>query len=121
MRNILVTGAGKGIGLTTTISLIKKGYYVFALIKNKKDNKKFKNLANIKIFNGNTNNYRLIEKIVQYANRNKKPITGLVNNAGIRQRKNFLKINKKDLENIFNNNFFSIFKNMQKKLVLKIY
>ena len=37
-----------------------------------------------------------------------KPI-GLVNNAGIRQRKEFLKINKKDLDLVFQNNFFSLF------------
>ena len=113
MKNVLVTGAGKGIGLATTIALINNGYFVFALIRNKRDNKKFKNLVNIKIFNGDTNNHKLIEKIIKYANTNKKTITCLVNNAGIRQRKNFLKINKKDLEIIFDTNFFSIFRNMQ--------
>ena len=113
MKSILVTGAGKGIGLATTISLINEGYFVFALIKNKKDNKKFKNFKNIKIFNGNVNNIKKISSIIEYSNRVKNPITGLVNNAGIRQRKNFLKIGKKDLENIFETNFFSVFKIMQ--------
>jgi NAD(P)-dependent dehydrogenase (short-subunit alcohol dehydrogenase family) len=31
--NILVTGAGKGIGFSTVKLLLKKGYYVYALIK----------------------------------------------------------------------------------------
>ena len=45
-NNILVTGAGKGIGQATTNLLISKGSYVYALIKNKEDNK---NLENMKI------------------------------------------------------------------------
>ena len=113
MRSILVTGAGKGIGLATAINLINEGYFVFALVKNKKDNKKFKDFTNIKIFNGNANNTKTISNIIEYSNKLRKPITGLVNNAGIRQRKKFLKIDKKDLANIFETNFFSVFKIMQ--------
>ena len=41
-KNILVTGAGKGIGEETVFSLLENGAYVYALIKSKKDNKKFK-------------------------------------------------------------------------------
>ena len=40
-------------------------------------------------------------------------ITGLVNNAGERQRKKFNKISEKDIKNIFEVNFFSIFNLMQ--------
>ena len=112
-NNILVTGAGKGIGQATTNLLISKGYYVFALIKNKKDNKNFKKNKNLKIINGNVNNLNLVKKIFNQANKNKRIITGLVNNAGIRQRKNFIKISKKDLKNVFDTNFFSVFYLMQ--------
>ena len=45
--------------------------------------------------------------------KNKKPINGLVNNAGIRFRKNFLKITTHDLKNVFETNFLSIFNTMQ--------
>ena len=41
-KNVLITGAGKGIGESTTKLFLSKGYYVYALIKNKKDNIKFK-------------------------------------------------------------------------------
>ena len=37
----------------------------------------------------------------------------MINNAGIRFRKNFLKITQKDLKKVFETNFFSIFKIMQ--------
>jgi|TARA_B100001093_G_scaffold82810_1_gene74237 NAD(P)-dependent dehydrogenase (short-subunit alcohol dehydrogenase family) len=113
INNILVTGAGKGIGQATTNLLISKGKYVYALIKDKNDNKKFKGYNNLKIINGDVNNLNLIKKIFKDANKNKKIITGLVNNAGIRQRKDFLKINKIDLKNIFDTNFFSVFYLMQ--------
>lgn len=113
INNILVTGAGKGIGQATTNLLISKGYYVYALIKNKQDNKKFKGFKNIKIINGNVNNLNLIKKIFRYANNHNRIITGLVNNAGVRQRKNFLKINKIDLKYVFDTNFFSAFYLMQ--------
>ena len=42
-KNILVTGAGKGIGLATTKKLLEDGNYVFAIIRDKKDNKKLIN------------------------------------------------------------------------------
>ena len=112
-NNILVTGAGKGIGQATTNLLISKGSYVYALIKNKKDNKKFKKYKNLKIINGDVNNLNLVKNIFNEANKNKRIITGLVNNAGIRQRKSFLKINKIDLDNVFDTNFFSVFYLMQ--------
>ena len=42
-KSILITGGGKGIGETTVKFLSKQGINVFTLIKDKKDNKKFKN------------------------------------------------------------------------------
>ena len=111
-KNVLVTGAGKGIGETTVKLLLSRGHFVYALIKDKKDNIKFKNFSNISIINGNVNNDKLIEKIFTTSNRNNRIITGLVNNAGIRQRKKFLDIKKKDLNDVFQTNYLSIFRNI---------
>ena len=112
-KNVLITGAGKGIGENTVKLFISKGYFVYALIKDKKDNVKFKNFKNISVINGNVQNIKLIKKIITNSNKNNKVITCLVNNAGIRQRKKFLDIKKDDLENVFQTNFFSIFQLMQ--------
>ena len=108
-KNILITGAGKGIGENTVKLFLSKGYFVYALIKDERDNVKFKNFKNISIINGNVKNIELIKKIILNSNKNNRVITGLVNNAGIRHRKKFLDIKKNDLENVFQTNFFSIF------------
>ena len=109
ISNILVTGAGKGIGFSTVNLLLEKGYHVYALTRYKKDNKKFILNKNLKIINGDVNNFGLIKKIFKQSNKDRKIITGLVNNAGIRQRMSFLDISSKDLTKVFNTNFFSIF------------
>lgn len=112
-KNILITGAGKGIGESCVYNLIKNGGFVYALIKNKKDNYKFKKITNLKIYNGDVRNEKLITKIFSDSKKNRKPINCLINNAGIRFRKKFSSIKKKEIENVFNVNFFSIFYIMQ--------
>ena len=112
-KNILITGAGKGIGESTIHSLVANGAFVYALIKDKKDNKKFKGIKNLKIYNGKVENKKLIIRILNDSKKKNRLINGLVNNAGIRFRKNFLKITRKELNKIFEVNFFSIFSTMQ--------
>lgn len=106
---VLLTGAGKGIGYSTVLSLIKNGAFVFAVIKDKKDNRKFKDIKNLKIYNGNVLNKNLIKKIIKYSIKIKKPINSLINNAGVRFRKQFIKIKNKEIQRVMNVNFFSVF------------
>lgn len=112
-KAILVTGGGKGIGKSIVDNLLNEGAYVYTIIKSKKDNKNFKKNINLKIYNGSVENEKLVKMIFKDSKKNKKIITGLVNNAGIRLRKDFNKISRKELSNIFNINFFAIFRIMQ--------
>ena len=121
-KNILITGAGKGIGLSTVIECLNSGANVFALTRTKNDLNHLKKYQNLKIFYGNVTDEKVIKDIFLYSKKLKKPINCLVNNAGIRQRKKFDKITIKDLKNLFDINFFSIFricqifiKNLKKK------
>ena len=70
-------------------------------------------MPNLKIFIGNVSNVNLVNKIFKESIKRKKLITGLVNNAGIRQRIKFEKITQKNIQEVFEINFFSVFNLMQ--------
>lgn len=111
-KNVLVTGAGKGIGFSTFQELYNEGAFIYALVKNKKDREKFSNFNKDRFFVyfGNVKNLKLLNKIFLDSVKKKKKINSLVNNAGIRFRKKFLKIKSQELQNVFETNFFSVFK-----------
>ena len=110
----LLTGASKGIGKSFLELLIKNDCFVLALVRNRQDLKQYKNNKKITIFEGDVCKDHVIKKIFDYASKNKINIKYLVNNAGQRQRKKFLKINNNDIRNIFNINYFSVFNITQK-------
>jgi 3-oxoacyl-[acyl-carrier protein] reductase len=107
---VLLTGAGKGIGRQILDLLIKEKITVYAVTRSSKDLKDVKTNLNVHLFYGDITNEKLINKIFLKSKKNKHNFNCLINNAGIRQRKNFLKITEKDLKDVFKNNFFSIFK-----------
>lgn len=110
---ILVTGVGKGIGLEIVKLSVKYGAYVYGMTRSKKDLSEFKNIKNCQIFIGDVTKKNFFLKVLNKSKKDNRKINGLVNNAGIRQRKEFNKITIKDLKKVFENNFFSIFYNMQ--------
>jgi len=112
-KNILVTGVGKGIGFSILKTIVSQGGYVYGVTKSKKDLVKFKNINNCQVICGDIKEIRNIKKILLQSIKDKKPISGFVNNAGVRFRKSFLEIKKTDIKKIFDNNFFSIFSSMQ--------
>ncbi len=112
-KTVFITGVGKGIGKSVCEKALQNGAFVYGLTRTAKDIKKIKRHKNLKIFLGDVNNTKLIKKIFLHSKKNKKKITGLVNNAGIRFRKSFIKINQKELKEVFENNYFSIFRLIQ--------
>ena len=100
-KNIIVTGVGKGLGFDLLNKIISYNGYVYGITRSKSDLKKFKNIKNCKVFLGDVKNKNIIKKILKQSNLDKKAISGLVNNAGERQRIKF------------DTNFFSIFQYMQ--------
>lgn len=113
-KNIFVTGVGKGIGLDLLHEIIKEGGFVYGITRSKLDIKNIK-FKNLKIYLGDVRNVKLIKKIFQDSLKDKRVITGIVNNAAERQRLSFKKINLFNLEELFKVNFFSIFS------IMKIY
>ena len=108
-KNIFITGVGKGIGKETCEACIKNGAFVYGITRSKRDVKKFKKYKNVKIYLGDSRNINLIKRIFKDSIKEKKKINGIINNAGVRFRKPYIKITKKDLLRVFDNNFFSIF------------
>lgn len=113
-KTILVTGVGKGIGHDLVKKIISLDGYVYGITRSKADLPKFKDFKDkTKIFIGDVRDENLVRKIFSQSKKDKRLINGLVNNAGIRQRSKFNKISKKQLKELFEINFFSIFYNMQ--------
>lgn len=108
-KTILITGIGKGIGEAVCRIALKEGAFVYGITRTKEDLKKFKNEKNLKSFFGDINDLNILNKILADSKNNKRLINGIVNNAGVRLRKKFLETSKKDLEEVFKNNFFSIY------------
>lgn len=106
---VLLTGAGKGIGKEILNILIKERVIVYAVTRDSKDFNKIKKNNNTYLFEGDISNQDTIDKIYTESKKNNHIFNCLVNNAGIRQRKKFSQITNKDLKEVFENNFFSIF------------
>ena len=104
----LITGAGKGIGNSIIKLCERRKIFTIAVIRKKKDLSKLKNL-NCKVFIGDVTNIKFMKRIFSYCLKNSIYLSAIINNAGERQRKPFLKITKNDLQKIFNVNFFSVF------------
>ena len=111
---VLLTGAGKGIGKEILSLLIKEKLIVYAITRDLSDFKEIKKSKNVFLFSGDVSDDKLIEEIFSVSKKNKHIINCLINNAGIRQRKKFSDISNENLQNIFESNFFSIFRITQK-------
>ena len=112
-KNIIVTGVGKGLGYDLLQRIISYDGFVYGITRSKSDLKKFKNLKKCKVFLGDVQDINVFKKIITESKIDKRDINGLVNNAGERQRIKFNNISKKKLLDLFEINFFSIFKSMQ--------
>ena len=112
-KTIIITGVGKGIGYDVAQKVMAYGGYVYGVTRSKEDINKFKKSKNCKIFIGDVTKKTTLQKIINFSKKEKRLLTGLVNNAGERQRLPFDKISKEKLNNIFEINFFSVFENMK--------
>ena len=112
-KTIIITGVGKGIGYDVAQQVIAYAGSGYGVTRSKEDINKFKKSKNCKIFIGDVTKKPTLQKIINFSKKEKRLLTGLVNNAGERQRLPFDKISKEKLNKIFEINFFSVFENMK--------
>jgi len=108
MKKTLITGAGRGIGLSIAEKFYNENHSLVLLVKDKIQKKilekKFDKKI-VKIFFGDLSNYNFIKKV-------SKKITyvdNLVNNAATRNGDHFHKVRKKDFDHLIDLNFKSLF------------
>ena len=112
-KNFVLTGAGKGIGFETLSKLYKSGAKISAVTRSTSDIKNIKKKFShnrVYVYHGDISKENDIKNFFLFSKKKLNRIDGLINNAGIRQRKSFLDINKKDFEDVINNNLRSTFK-----------
>ena len=110
---IFISGVGKGIGKSLLEYFVEKNIFVFGITRTKKDVIKFKNIKNCEVLLGDVRDTSQIKKIFDSSLKKNFHIKGIVNNAGIRQRSKIQKITRKQIQDIFDINFFSVFEIMK--------
>lgn len=100
MKNILVTGSSRGLGLEVSNLLLERGYHVFGISKGQKESSH--NYTHISLdLNDNQN---LINKLKDFK---KIPFHGLVNNAAIAYDDLLTNMNLEKLEYMYKINVYS--------------
>ena len=99
-KSIIITGIGKGFGKELFKDLQKEKYYIIGITKSKEDKLKLmklisNNSAEIHFFDiTNTNKLKIFFSKLK---KRKIKIWGLINNAGIRLKKDFFKITENEV------------------------
>jgi len=112
-KNIVLTGGGKGIGKATLEKLYKSGANISLITRSRSDSNFIKRkFSSKRVFPycGDVSVEKDINEFFRLVKKKMKTIDGLINNAGVRQRKKFNEINNYELDYIIENNLKSIFK-----------
>ncbi len=115
-KTIAVTGAGKGIGRACVDFFLAQGANVIALTRSKEDVLSLQNEFVDKkflVFQGNVTVRKDLSTLLELGCEEFGQVNGLVNNAGIRQRKKFFEITEEEWESVIRNNLTSSFYSMQ--------
>ena len=109
-KNVIITGASRGIGNSIAKLLAKENYQIIANYnKSELEAKKLKEEYDVDIFQADVSKREEVKSLINYTINKYKKIDCIINNAGIDQIKMFVDITDKDWEDMIQNNLNSVF------------
>jgi len=107
MKNIIITGTSRGIGLELVQFFAKKEHRVLALSRNEKPVKEL-HLDNVDSFAFDLGKPEDYEQVEHFIKTNWKQVDILINNAGILLNKPFVETSLDDFEKVYKTNVFGV-------------
>jgi len=107
MKNIIITGASRGIGYEMAKLFADAGHQVLALSRNEKPIAALQH-KNIHTFSCDLCNSRDLEKMTKYISETWKQVDVLINNAGKLLNKPFKEITTQEFEEVYKVNVFGV-------------
>lgn len=118
MASVLVTGANRGIGLATSLSLARAGHHVFATMRNPEQGTELRAAAEaeslpITLFQMDVNSDASVQGTVEDILETQGPIDVLVNNAGIERRGSVEELDLAEFRAVMETNYFGAIRCMK--------
>ncbi|WP_103071057.1 SDR family NAD(P)-dependent oxidoreductase [Aquimarina sediminis] len=107
MKNIIITGASRGIGYELAKLLADEGHQILALSRNEKPIADLQH-KNIDTFSFDICNVESHKKMIDYISSSWEQVDILVNNAGMLLNKPFAEISTQDFEDVYKVNVFGV-------------
>lgn len=107
MKQILITGTSRGIGLELVRIFSKLGHRIISLSRNIQPIKDL-NLPGVLNISCDITNKDDLEKLQSYIKDNDIKIDILINNAGAMVNKPFMEITQRDFQSVYNTNVFAV-------------
>ena len=102
MKNIIITGTSRGIGLAVALQLAKEGHAILAVSRNRAP--EFENIGNIHFLEADITLEEDRKKIVSFVEKSWERVDILINNAGVGDSKRFLDYSDQDWDAIVGTN-----------------
>jgi short-subunit dehydrogenase len=115
MKNVIITGTSRGIGLELVHFFLKNNYNVLAISRNIEPLKKIKN-NNLKYLSIDIANENELIQVSNFIQDKWKSVDILINNAGKLINKPFEKLSSQDFFEVYNVNVFAVAIMIQKVL-----
>ncbi|QYA24504.1 SDR family oxidoreductase [Gramella sp. MT6] len=113
MKSVIITGANRGIGLETSLAFAKKGYRVFATMRNPDKATELKKhieekALNISCYRMDVDSDESVQKTIQTILSENGPVDVLVNNAGIERHGTIEELDISQFKEVMETNYFGI-------------